>query len=245
MKHGLLPGMFIAGLLLLTGMPSVPQASGHVLALHATRVRQTPAPPPEPIKLAELAPWLTSVPADYRRGGLLAVAGLVGALVTVFFLVGGAVPGTAGQAKIDADSKQLELLSKRLGELISASRIDAPVVEAVEKTVNNLRDDLRSESWRQYAIASTLYAILGASIAALLAKDLLQAFVIGAGWTGFIGSLGLKRDYAERKAIKDTALGEALSVATAAKLEPGQQMRALAPEGLDRLERNVRVAQAL
>jgi hypothetical protein len=41
-----------------------------------------------------------------------------------------------------------------------------------------------------------------------LAQDLLQAFVIGAGWTGLIGSYGLRTDYAQRKSRKDQALNE-------------------------------------
>jgi hypothetical protein len=57
-------------------------------------------------------------------------------------------------------------------------------------------------------LASLLYTVLGAAFASALAQDLLQAFVIGAGWTGLIGSFGLRTDYAQRKTRKDQALNE-------------------------------------
>ena len=40
----------------------------------------------------------------------------------------------------------------------------------------------------------------------MIANDLLQALAIGAGWTGIVGSLGLKRDYSARSDTKDSAL---------------------------------------
>jgi hypothetical protein len=162
------------------------------------------------VALAAPAPWLQT--KDYGTGALLAIGGLVGALITTFFLVGGPVPGIAGRARIDAQSTQLDELSKRLGGLVRAAAIDAAAIAAVEKTVNNLRDDLRAEIRWQYAVASLLYAVLGAAIAALLARDLLQAVLIGAGWTGLLGSIGLKKDYETRKEMKDATLGEAASL---------------------------------
>jgi hypothetical protein len=164
--------------------------------------------PPEPggIELANLFTWARTTPPDWGRGGLMAGLGLVGALVTVFGLIGGVIPGTAGQAKIDADTNRLNKLYDRFQVLIDAPSIEADDVVAVEKAIDSLRDDLRAERRRQFGIAAVLYAILGAFFSALLAQDLLQALVIGAGWTGYIGSLGLKSDYAERASTKDTAL---------------------------------------
>jgi hypothetical protein len=63
---------------------------------------------PEPIKVADLFTWARTSPPDWARGALLAGMGLIGALVTIFGLIGGAVPGTAGQAKIDTDSERLD-----------------------------------------------------------------------------------------------------------------------------------------
>jgi hypothetical protein len=204
---------------------------------------------PKPVKVADLFNWATSTPPDWARGGLYAGLGLIGALVTSFSLIGGAVPGTAGQAKIDADTARLERLSERLEKLITST--DGPpaaeAIVAVESTVNSLRDDLRAERWRQWGIAIVLYAVLGAFFAALLAKDMLQALVMGAGWTGMLGSLGLKRDYAERKDLKDTALEKTLARAEKAEelvkgTGDGSLIRALSTEPL---ERDVRIAKAV
>jgi len=131
---------------------------------------QGPEPTPEPINVIDLFTWASTTPPNWGRGALFAVLGLVGALVTIFSLIGGAVPITAGQAKIDADTERLERLSQRLEELITASSLNAAAIEAVESAVNNLRDDLRAERWRQFGIAAFLYAVLGAFFSAMLAR---------------------------------------------------------------------------
>ena len=211
---------------------------------------QGPEPTPEPINVIDLFTWASTTPPNWGRGALFAVLGLVGALVTIFSLIGGAVPITAGQAKIDADTERLERLSRRLEELINASPPDAAAIAAVESAVNNLRDDLWAERWRQFGIAAFLYAVLGAFFSAMLAKDLLQALFIGAGWTGLLGTLGLKNDYATRKAFKDAALEKTLERAKRAeelvrRANDKNLIAALPPESIEELEKHVRVAQRL
>jgi hypothetical protein len=211
---------------------------------------QGPEPTPEPIKVIDLFTWASTTPPDWGRGALFAVLGLVGALVTIFSLIGGAVPTTAGQAKIDAETERLERLSLRLEELINASPPNAAAIAAVESAVNNLRDDLWAERWRQFGIAAFFYAVLGAFFSAMLAKDLLQALFIGAGWTGLLGTLGLKNDYATRKAFKDAALEKTLEwVKRAEELVrrkgDDKLIAALPLESIEELERDVRVAQRL
>lgn len=208
-----------------------------------------------PIDIANLFAWATATPPEWGRGVLFALLGLIGSLVTIFGLIGGAVPGTSGQAKIDADNERLERLSVRQEEIINSIPLDTVAMAEIEKTVNNLRDDLRAERWRQFKIAAVLYAVLGAFFATLLARDILQAIVIGAGWTGFLGTLGLKRDYAERKTLKDAAMEKALSHAKRLersmketnetdKLE-GKVARPLCLESVNLLERDIRIAQKL
>jgi len=202
----------------------------------------------EPIKLGDLFSWAKTTPIDWVRGGLYAGLGLIGALVTIFGLIGGAVPGTAGQAKIDSDSDRLERLSKRLEVLISNDKPDAESISVIEKTVNNFRDDLRAERWRQFLIATVFYAILGAFFSALLAKDILQALVIGAGWTSFVGTLGLKKDYEARKATKNASLEKTMTRAKELEKklrESGQIETMIDFEPFEDLEREVNVAQKL
>jgi uncharacterized membrane protein YfcA len=212
---------------------------------------QESAPTPEPIKVSNLFTWTRTNPPDWKRGALFAGLGLMGSLVTIFGLIGGAVPGTVGQVKIDADTERLDRLSQQLEVLITSPKPDAAAITAVETTVNNLRDDLRTERWRQFGIAMVLYALLGAFFSALLAQDMLQALVIGAGWTGVLGSLGLKKDYAERKATKDAALEKATERAkTAERIVHGtgdgnaiKQLRALEP--FEAVEKEAKIAQRL
>lgn len=114
------------------------------------------------IEVSKFFTWATAETPNWALGGLLAGLGLVGGLVTVFTLIGGAIPGTAGQAKIDADSERLDLMSKKLEDIITSPKPDPAVIAAIENTVNNLRDDLRTERWKQFAVAGFLYAVLGA-----------------------------------------------------------------------------------
>ena len=87
------------------------------------------------ISVANLFSWLMTKPPDWGQGILLAILGLVGALVTIFGLIGGVVPGTAGQVKIEADGEKLDIMSEKLVELVKAPSPNATVIQAVEKTV--------------------------------------------------------------------------------------------------------------
>lgn len=216
---------------------------------YAQQPAQEPVKKSEPIKPYAFFTWATKTATpDWGRGGLFAGLGLIGAMVTIFGLIGGAVPGTAGQTKIDEDTDRLDRLSKRLEDLISASPLDAETIGVVEKTVNNLRDDLRGERWRQFLIATALYAILGAFFSALLAQDILQAVAIGAGWTGLLGTLGLKKDFAARKATKDASLEKIISRAREVEQKLKEKVtpdEIVGLEPLENLEREVRLAQLL
>jgi len=150
--------------------------------------------------------WLTGATIDWSTGGLLALFGVAGALFTVFTLVGGVVPGTAGQAQIEADTKRLEDWTQQLEKLIRDSEREAAKIEATNNAVSALRTALTRERWRQFLLAAVLYIALGGFVATTLAEDLLQAAAIGAGWTGIVGSLGLKRDYSKRGGTKDEAI---------------------------------------
>ena len=156
-----------------------------------------------PIEVVNLFTWATGASVDWGTGALYAFLGLIGALVTVFSLIGGAIPGTSGSVRIEAGMKRVEEREKILDKLIEEPNKNPEVIKAVEIATNNLRDDMRDDRRRQFALAAALYALLGGFFAALLARDLLQALVIGSGWTACLGALGLKKDYAARKSMKD------------------------------------------
>ncbi len=180
---------------------------GVLFIINSTTLAEEAAPiqarDSERIEVVNLFTWATGPSPDWGRGGLYVFMGLIGALVTVFGLIGGAVPGTAGFARIEAGMKRVEEREKILDKLMKDPNIKADKISAVEKATDNLRDDMRDDRWRQFTLAAVLYALLGAFFAVLIARDLLQALAIGAGWTAFLGALGLKKDYAERKTLKD------------------------------------------
>lgn len=205
------------------------------------------------LDIAELFVWITPEAINWSLGALLAAGGLVGALATTFSLIGGAIPGTVGTARIDKDAEQLERFSRRLEELVSDRQHPpqhAELLDKVASTVDTLRRYLSRERWRQFILASILYTVLGAAFASALAQDLLQAFVIGAGWTGLIGSFGLRTDYGERKDQKDVALNEVLTELRTelqtqlANLDaaPSEEETAKRQREVDRLERLLRRA---
>ena len=161
---------------------------------------------------ATLFHWFTEEKHDWAAGGLYAGLGLVGALITAFSVIGSVIPGTAGKARIDAEQNRLDGFYSRLSQLTDAQPPDTAAITALNETVDKLRDDLRKERWRQFWVGFVFYAILGAFFASALARDLVQAVVLGAGWTSFLGVFGLKSDYAERKSVKDQSLRDAEEV---------------------------------
>ena len=155
----------------------------------------------KPVEVANIATWFTQ--GDYAKGAILALFGVFGALFVAFTLVGGTIPGTAGKAQLDKDRELLDRLTSKLEEALAAGTAGAAELRAA---VNDLRDDYNRERGAQFALGAVLYVLLGAFVATLLAQDILQALAFGAGWTGLVGSLGLKADFEERKAEKDDAL---------------------------------------
>lgn len=181
---------------------------------------------------------------NWETGTLYALLGLTGALVTMFSLIGGAVPGTAGKARIDAETAQLDRLYQRLLGLAESPDLDPLGIKALNDTVDKMRDDLRRERWRQFGLGFVFYTILGAIFASALAYDHLQAIVIGAGWTGYLGAVGLKGDFAERRRIKNESLDAAGAVVSRLGRDDHTPVSPASPAGL-RHEELVRLDERL
>jgi len=165
-------------------------------------------PQNENITDLDLFTWANTDPPNWTLGLLYAFLGLVGALVAIFALIGTAVPGTDGAAIIEADTIRLKNNSDRLDTLIQSEKCDSECIKALGTVVNDLRDDINAEKWHQFKYAVPIYLILGAVFATMLALTLLQAILIGFGWTGVIGVLGLKSDYQYRKSLKDAQMDD-------------------------------------
>jgi hypothetical protein len=155
--------------------------------------------PPEVVNLFS---WLTTDPPDWRSGILFAVLGFFGALVPAYGLIGGVFPGTEGKARIESATKHLDQLQQLLdtwytSPLATADPKTDPRIQDLRQTIDEERRTIMKEKWRQFAIATPLYALLGAFFAAAIAQDVLQALVIGTGWTTIAGTLGLRKDNAD------------------------------------------------
>lgn len=181
------------------------------VALFALAAEAPPELDQEPLTVVSLFDWYEDG-RDWGRGAIYALLGLVGALVTTFGWIGGAVPGTAGKVELDEESLRLRRLYERLDAMVEHEKPDAAAIGAVEKAIDNLRDDLRRDRWRQFWIGFVLYVLLGAFFACALAHDLLQALAAGAGWTALLGSVGLKQEFEQRAERKNDQLAEAQSV---------------------------------
>lgn len=162
----------------------------------------------------KIFPWSSGDPADFwQKGILLFLSGVMGALVTIYGLIGTAMPGTSGAANLEAEGYRLESFKKKLSELWEKEEKDINIEAAkeLEKVTTNLQAYISKERWRQFGLAALLYVILGGFFAALLTESFLQGLVIGAGWTAYLGALGLKKDQEVRGSIKDREIEELLS----------------------------------
>jgi hypothetical protein len=151
--------------------------------------------------------WYSADAPRWSTGALYGALGIVGALFVGFSAIGGALPGM-NTARLDAAEQRLAELDERVDEASSTQPVDPVVLQALNDAAASLRSSVSTERWRSYLIGAVLYTVLGAFFASALARDLVQAIVIGAGWTSFIGLFGLKQDFAARKFVKDKALDD-------------------------------------
>jgi hypothetical protein len=188
------------------------------LAFPATVVAQDAVEAIQP----EFFVWLDE---GYLVGVAIAVAALLGALFTVFTSIGGVLPGTAGKAKLDEEEARLLAYYKIFEDRLKAGG-DAATITALGDQIDKLRDDIGKERRRQFGLGALLYLLLGVGVALALATSWLQAVVISAGWTAYIGTFGLKSDYTVRKEAKDEALStleEKVEKAPGVSLDEGEE----------------------
>ncbi|MDL1910862.1 hypothetical protein FBQ81_09255 [Chloroflexi bacterium CFX6] len=155
------------------------------------------------IELANLFSWATTNPPNWLQGILYVVLGVFGALVTIYFVIGGTIP-TASGAKLEDEFKELEKKNKELSELRqkaleNPSTANPALIDAFSNDADKQRDDLERKRQGMFRSWSLLYVLLGGFFSALLAQDLLQAITIGAGWTSVLAAFGLNKEKQEAK----------------------------------------------
>lgn len=141
---------------------------------------------------------------DPLSGVAIAISALLGTLFTIFSSIGGVLPGTEGKAKLDAEQARLDAYYARFDEVMKGANHQH--LTALGNQIDRLRDDVRAERRSQFLWGAILYLVLGMAVALALATNWLQAVVIGAGWTAYVGTFGLKSDYAARKEVKDRTI---------------------------------------
>jgi hypothetical protein len=162
----------------------------------------------DPVDESTVLGWYRSEPRDWGQGAMFAGLGLVASLVTVFSAVGGVLPGTAGVARLTAMQKQVGELEARVLELANTNPVDTNAVTAIGAVANQLRDDFSRSQNRQFVLGALLYLVGGAAAAAIFAVDIVQALVIGAGWTGVVGAYFVRQDANVTGEVKNTVIAD-------------------------------------
>ena len=153
----------------------------------------------------ELLQWLLNENVtDWTTGILFAILGLLGSFIAVFFNIGSLIPGTAGYAEITVKKNYLNYFENKLKQAESPE-----LITAINNVIDDYRDDLSKENWKQFKIAAVLYVLIGTLIAMIFAQDILQALVFGIGWTTIVNNILVKKDIKSIMQSKNDALENA------------------------------------
>jgi hypothetical protein len=108
--------------------------------------------------------------------------------------------------------KQLELRESFAGGkgTVTTGRLRASeaLTNSLDAAITQKEAALSQQRRRLVAIGMPIYLILGGAFAVLLASNVLQALLIGFGWTAAADRLGLNKELAARSAKRDEAIGE-------------------------------------
>jgi hypothetical protein len=173
----------------------------------------------------DVFPWATSGGFDdnWVQGLGFALLGLIGALVTVYLFLGEFLPSMGGKAEYEEGKVELEELVKQrnaqleLREGYAAGKgkaTDAQLRAAetltgsLDTAISQKESSLTQERRRLVAIGMPIYLVLGGAFAVLFAANILQALLIGFGWTAIADRLGLNKELAVRSAKRDETIAK-------------------------------------
>lgn len=155
--------------------------------------------------VATVAPNATSInilqwfPGDPVSGLIFFILGVVGAAVIVFLSLGTSLPGINTrvsisnlEVEIDSDKKERDQLWNEWKNTKDNSL--QKQLELLESRITYNQNRLDSEKKYLERASIALYLPIGGAFATLLAADFIQALAIGAGWTGLIAMIGIKRE---------------------------------------------------
>jgi hypothetical protein len=171
-------------------------------------------------------PWVSKdpkVPTRWTDGIVHFFLGLIGALVTVYLFLGESLPSMGGKAKYDLVEQELQDFKSRREKALKAREEYArgetePPLERLEaelrlsndyeRTIRRLEAQLAQERWNLFLVGFPVYLLLGGFFASAFATNLLQALLIGFGWTALADRIGLRRELDSRKQMKDEQINK-------------------------------------
>ncbi len=196
--------------------------------LPAAAQQPTPAPTGQtgPGEISgTICPWAFKTGGfsqNWTEGLTYFILGIIGALATVYLFVGEFLPSMGGKAEYELLKIELEN-TKKLRDHTLAFRADAiengvpplptdkinalnDLSDDYEKTIDRLEKQLSQERWRLFLLAFPIYIFLGGFFATAFSLNYLQAVLIGFGWTIVADRIGLSREEAAKKDIRDTQI---------------------------------------
>ncbi len=138
-------------------------------------------------------------PDNILMGVLFALLGVVGAAIMVYLGEWEKLLGKS--ARILEIENQIASNRKIANEIKDPREVDTrrkweDIITRYENRLDTERRFIRN-------LGITLYLLIGGVIAAVLANSMVEAIAFGAGWTGFIGIFGIKKDSEERRKVRD------------------------------------------
>jgi hypothetical protein len=200
-------------------------------------------------------PWISldgGFQVDWAVGLVYAFVGIIGALVFVYFAFDEALPGMGGLTRLnDLEAELRELERKRAAiaetrqQLLAETTVDADRLaglDALTKSYDGRVQEKLAAITRvrrmRLVAGMPLYIVLGGVVASAFATNLLQAVIIGFGWTGVVQSIGLRHRSAE---IKETSTKEVEEVREAFN-DQLEQVRTSAEDRVQQIVRDLRTA---
>ncbi len=190
----------------------------------------------------ELFAWYNPSQPDFGLAALYFVLGAAGALVTVYLFLGEFLPSMGGKGEYVKLQAQLEYFQDWRRRLLDAhwegvkgkpglSQEEVQLLMAIDRLSDDLdgickdlERQMSSERWRLFLLGFPLYVILGGLFAVAFARDVLQAVLIGFGWTAVAERFGMAREQAVRKEFRDQQIEELRQRAIRAEeMEPVMQ----------------------
>ena len=138
-------------------------------------------------------------PNDISMGVLFALLGVVGAAIMVYLGEWDRLLGKS--ARILEIENQIASNRKIANEIKDPGEVEKR--KQWEDMINVDEDRLDGERKSVRTQGVILYLFIGGVMAAILANGVVEAVAFGAGWTGFIGMFGIKKDSDERKKRRD------------------------------------------